>query len=276
MLVNFKELLAEARENKCAVCAFNCYNYETIRGAIEAAAELEKPIIIAFGENYFSNMDLEEVVALVTQINRKYCTRVVLHLDHCKSVANIRKAIQAGFTSVMYDGSELNLAENIKNTREVVQMAHLENVTVEAELGSLARGIHSNEDDTREIFTNPEEAKEFVEATGVDALAISIGTVHGLYKGKPKINIDVLKKINAQVNVPLVLHGGSGTPEDVLKRCIAEGIAKINVNTEISVRVIEAIRQLVTGENIGHFSELSLKSKYVVKENVKKYLRLFS
>lgn len=276
MLVNFNGLLPEARRNNSAVGAFNCYNYETIKGVMEAAEELQKPVIIAFGENYLSNMDLEEVVALVKQIDQKIQVRVALHLDHCTSVQHIQAAIKAGFTSVMFDGSALSLAENINQTRKIVYQAHLANVSVEAELGSLALGAQSNEAGAEEIYTSPDEAKGFVEATGVDALAVSIGTVHGLYKGEPNINIDLLKQINALVSIPLVLHGGSGTPEEVIKQCIAGGIAKINVNTEISVHVMEAIKRQITAEKPGHFSGLAIAGKLAVKEIVKKYIQLCS
>jgi ketose-bisphosphate aldolase len=173
------------RQNRVAVGAFNCYNYETIKGTIEAAKELEKPVIIAFGENYFPNMDLEEVVALVTQMSKKSGLQLALHLDHCKSVKHIEAAIEAGFTSVMFDGSDLSLAENINRTKAIVSKAHSANVSVEAELGGLALGTHSNEEGAAEIYTQPEEAQRFALETGVDALAVSIGTVHGMYNGKP-------------------------------------------------------------------------------------------
>lgn len=276
MLVNLKEILQDARRNKYAVGAFNCYNYETVKGSIEAAQELGKPIIIAFGEKYFVNMRLEEVVALVTQIDKGSDIKVALHLDHCKSVGSIRSAICAGFTSVMYDGSDLSLEDNINKTKEIVEQAHAMNVSVEAELGSLALGAHSNEEAAEQIYTQPEEAKKFAEETVVDALAVSIGTVHGMYKGEPNINIDILRKINTLADIPLVLHGGSGTPEEIIKQCIVRGIAKINVNTEISVNVIKKIKSNLMNDPNIHFSVLSIQSKNAVKEIAKKYIQLFS
>ncbi|SNT07399.1 fructose-bisphosphate aldolase, class II [Anaerovirgula multivorans] len=276
MLVNLKEILEEARLKKYAVGAFSCYNYETIKGVMEAAEELGRPTIIAFGENYFSNMDLEEVVALVTQMNKKSSIKAALHLDHCKSIHHIQKAIKAGFTSVMYDGSDLSFEENINNTKQIVKEAHAMNVSVEAELGSLALGEHSNEEGAKEMYTNPKEAKKFVEETGVDALAVSIGTVHGMYKGEANIDIDVLEKINTLVNIPLVLHGGSGTPEEIIKKCINRGISKINVNTEISVHVMEKIKYDLAKEKNFHYSILAIQNKNAVKEVVKKYVQIFS
>ena len=276
MLVNLNELLADAKLHKYAVGAFSCYNYETIKGAMEASQELKKPIIIALGENYIPNMDLEEVVSLVTEMNKKSNIKVAIHLDHCKSMEHIKKAINAGFTSVMYDGSHLSFEENIRFTKEVVQLAHPRNISVEAELGSLALGAYSNEEEAKEIYTEPEEAKKFVEETKVDALAVSIGTVHGIYQGEPNINIDILEEINKLVNIPLVLHGGSGTPEKTIRECIARGITKINVNTEISFYVMNKIKNALIEEENLHFSVLSIEIRKTVKEIVKRYIKLFA
>lgn len=275
MLVNLNELLPEAKARRRAVGAFNCYNYETIKGVTEAARELQTPVIMAFGENYLSNMELNEVVALTKQIGQKINLPIVLHLDHATSLPVIRSAIQAGFTSVMFDGSALSLEENIAQTEAVVREAHAAGVSVEAELGSVALGTHSNEIGAAAIYTDPREAKRFAEATNIDALAVSIGTVHGLYKGEPQIDIERLKAINALVPLPLVLHGGSGTPEDVIRQCIAGGIAKINVNTEISVHVMATLRDRFGREHPGHFSGLSVAAREGVKAIVKKYIRLF-
>ena len=147
-------------------------------------------------------MALPEVVALVSAIARREKIPLVLHLDHCKSFDNIVRAIAAGFTSVMFDGSGLPLEENLKQTVQIVKVAHAANVSVEAELGALAGGEFSNEEAGEEIYTNPEQAKQFVECTGIDALAVSIGTVHGMYKGTPRIDVGVLKKIAAKVEIP--------------------------------------------------------------------------
>lgn len=277
MLKNLKALLDEAKQNQYAVGSYSCYNYETIRGAMEAAKALKLPTIIALGENYLMNMNPEEVVAIVKTLDEiGEDVPIAIHLDHCKSIDHIVQAIQAGFTSVMYDGSDLDFVENIMKTKKVVDMAHAANVSVEAELGSLALGELSNEEGAQQIYTDPEQAKQFIDETGVDALAVSIGTVHGMYKGEAKVDVDVLKKINAKVGgTPLVLHGGSGTPEKVLLECIQNGIAKVNVNTEISVNVVNNIREkLSSGEKI-HYSKVSLFAKEAVIEIVKKYSMLF-
>jgi fructose-bisphosphate aldolase class II len=275
MMVDFSELLKEARRHKYAVGSFNVYNYETIRGVIDAGQELGYPLIVAFAEGYLNNMDMDEVYALVHAMAHKSSIPVVLHLDHCKSFENIVKAIRAGFTSVMFDGSSLPFEENIKKTAEVVAIAHAVDVSVEAELGALAGGEFSNEEAGDEVYTNPKQASHFVEKTGIDALAVSIGTVHGMYKGTPRIDVEVLKKIAARIDIPLVLHGGSGTPEETIRECIRNGIAKINVNTEISYYTVEQVKVLLQSGKSYHLSQLALKEVGYVREVVTKYAKIF-
>ena len=277
MLKNLKEILDEAKKNQYAVGSYSCYNYETIRGAIEAVKKLNVPGIIALGENYLDNMNPEEVVAIVKHLDKiGNDVPIAIHLDHCKSVEHILQAIRAGFTSVMYDGSDLDFIENIMKTKKVVEAAHATNVSVEAELGSLALGEFSNEEGAEQIYTDPEQAAQFIEETGVDALAVSIGTVHGMYKGDAKVDVEVLKKINARVgDTPLVLHGGSGTPEDIIKACIKNGIAKINVNTEISVNVVNQIRDILANTDKYHYSKMALQARTGVEEVVSKYSSMF-
>ncbi|WP_422448436.1 class II fructose-bisphosphate aldolase [Thermoanaerobacterium sp. DL9XJH110] len=275
MLVNLKPVLTEAKMNKYAVGAFNVYNYETIKGVVESVRELKIPAVIAFGERYIENMQFKEVFALVDTMIKDLEIPVVLHLDHCKSFENIIRAIRAGFTSVMFDGSELPFEENVKRTEKIVAVARAAGVSVEAELGSIAAGRGSSEEGYREIYTDPAQAEEFVESTGVDALAVSIGTVHGIYKGEPRINMDVLKEVASRVDIPLVLHGGSGTPEGIIKECIKNGICKINVNTEISLYTLKKIKEMLADEGDCHLSRVSLKEVEYIKDVVKKYMLLF-
>ena len=220
-------------------------------------------------------MELKEVSNLIRTVSSGYGKDIAIHLDHCQDFKLIKEAIEVGFTSVMFDGSHLPYEENVKLTKEVCDYAHQRGVSVEAELGSIALGDNSNEDEAKEEYTNPEQAKDFVERTGVDCLAISIGTVHGTYKGTPKISVERLKEIKELVDIPLVLHGGSGTPESVVKECIANGICKINVNTEMSVNAVEGIFERIQQKPNSHFSQLSVLAKERVKEVAKKYIRLF-
>ena len=233
-------------------------------------------VIAAFGAAYLTNMSLDTAHAIVASLAYEACVPICLHLDHCRDMNVIFRAIKSGFGSVMYDGSALPFAENVANTRMVCQVAHACGVSVEAELGCLAVGVDSHEGRAEDVeqYTDPQAAREFVTATEVDALAVSIGTVHGLYKGKPHIRTDILEEIHRAVDVPLVLHGGSGTPEGDLRACIARGIAKINVNTEISSAVVAQTAQMLAQDK-PHYSVLSLRQADDVKAAVKKYISMF-
>ena len=276
MYVNFNNMLKEAYDNHHAIGSFNWYNFETLSGIIEAAEETGTPVIASFGAKYLSNMSLKTAVAMTRSLAEQVSVPVCLHLDHCSDKLTIMQAIDLGFGSVMYDGSRLSFDDNVMNTREICDIAHDCSVSVEAELGSLAAGANSHEGtaDDEECYTKADDAAKFLRYTGVDALAVSIGTVHGMYKGAPNIRTDILKEINEELGIPLVLHGGSGTPEDKLKECIANGIAKINVNTEISQYVVSNTREFLAG-NDAHYSVLSLKERAWVKEVVLKYMQLF-
>lgn len=276
MMTNLSTILQKAYKEKYAVGSFNAYNFETFKGIIDAGVETNTPIIVAFGAKYLTNMSVETASALVHSLAKDLTIPVCLHLDHCKDLEIIKAAIEAGFGSVMYDGSALPFAENVANTLKVCQAAHAHNVSVEAELGSLAAGEKSHEGSASDVqaYTEPEAAKEFVAATGVDALAVSVGTVHGLYKGKPNIRIDILQEINKLCQLPLVLHGGSGVPEQDILNTIANGVAKINVNTEISMYTVAETAKLLAKEQ-PHFSVLSLREMDYVKDVVKKYIAFF-
>ncbi|WP_378954414.1 ketose-bisphosphate aldolase [Pelosinus sp. sgz500959] len=276
MLVNFKDILNEAYVNHYAIGSFNGYNYETFKGIIEAGSETKTPVILAFGAKYLKNMSLETAYAISKSLGETSETPICLHLDHCSDLDTVFRAIRAGFGSVMYDGSALPFEENVKNTKLVCDMAHACGVSVEAELGSLAAGEGSHEGMASdvEVYTQPMLAKEFADVTHVDALAVSIGTVHGLYKAKPNIRFDILETINNLLSIPLVLHGGSGVPEKDILLSTAKGIAKINVNTEISVYAVDKTTELLRSKQ-PHFSEVSLHQVNYVKEIVKKYISFF-
>ena len=276
MLTNLKTILDVAYDNKYAVGSFNGYNSETFRGIIEAGKETKTPIILAFGGKYLTNFSLESAAALTKSLAEDLDIPVCLHLDHCSDMDVVFRAIKAGFGSVMYDGSMLPYEQNLANTKKVCEVAHACGVSVEAELGSLAAGDKSHEGsaDDKEVYTDPKLAKEFVEITKVDALAVSVGTVHGLYKGKPNIRFDILEEINKEVGIPLVMHGGSGIPEEDILKSIANGISKINVNTEIATYAVEQTAKYLQ-EKQPHFSVLSLKQEEFVKDIVKKYIAFF-
>ncbi|MDR1826981.1 MAG: class II fructose-bisphosphate aldolase [Methylobacteriaceae bacterium] len=275
MMVPLQKVLEGARAGCYAIGSFNVYNSETIRGVIESGVDMNLPTIVAFGAGYIPNMRLKDAAALVRSQAADAPIDIALHLDHCKSLDIIREALDAGFTSVMYDGSALPFAENLANAAKVVSMAHAAGAGVEAELGGIAKGTHSNEEDGSEIYTSPDEAVELVRETGIDALAVSIGTVHGMYAGEPRVDVGRLKKIAAVVDIPLVLHGGSGTPEAIIRDCINNGIAKINVNTEISMHTVAKARAAIEANPKIHLSKLCLTEIEAIKEVVKKYMEFF-
>lgn len=277
MLTNMGPLLAAAQAGQYAVGSFNVYSYETIRGVLQAGATARRPVIVAFGERYLENMGFETVVGICKSVAADLDVEYAIHLDHCKALDNVYRAIHAGFTSVMYDGSALPFEDNLANTAAVVTVAHALGVSVEAELGSLASGVDSQEreDNDEQVYTDPAEAADFVARSGCDALAVSIGTVHGAYKGEPNIRLDVLADVRKAVSVPLVLHGGSGTPEDVIAACIAGGITKINVNTEISMDASARLKTFLDGAGTPHLSVISSHLVEYVTDSVTGYIAQF-
>jgi fructose-bisphosphate aldolase class II len=270
-------MLQKAKLESYAVGSFNVYNYETMKGVVLAAADMKQPVIVAFGAKYLDNMSLKDVVSMARSLGDEHKVEMCLHLDHCSDMNLIFRAIQAGFNSVMYDGSSLPYDLNLYNTTLVSDVAASCGVSVEAELGSLAATETSYEGNAEDVeaYTSPEMAGDFAYKSGCDALAVSIGTVHGLYKGEPKLRLDLLRAIRKRVGQPLVLHGGSGIPEALIRKCIAGGICKINVNTEISYYTTEKTKKLFeTGTP--HLAVIAEKQQQYVREVVSKYMAFFN
>lgn len=276
MLVNTKTVLQDAQRGKYAVAAFNVYNLETVQAAIKVAEKESQPVIIALGERYFPTVDVEGFSAMVKAMAEKTSIPVSLHLDHAYEKESIIRAIRCGFTSVMYDGSKYELEQNIHHTKEIVEIAHTVDVSVEAEIGSVARGSFSDEEEGDGTLTNPTSAKKFVAETGVDFLAAAIGTVHGMYKGTPNIDLLLLNKIREAVEVPLVLHGGSGTPDEILKKAIQFGICKVNVNTEISMAAVSYLEKYVEKKQMVHLSSIMSDMQQAMEPIMTKFVRLLS
>lgn len=279
----FGPMLRRAVDGGYAVPAFNIYNCETIQAAVKSAAAHQAPLILALGAKYFSYMRPALAKAVVEATVAQYRAQGLnipplgLHLDHCSDPDLCREAIAAGFSSVMIDGSALPFEENVRLTAEVVQEAHAHGVGVEAELGGLAAGEASHEFQTgTEALTDPDQAREFVTRTGVDALAVSVGTVHGLYKGEPHIDLPRLQAIRDQVGIPLVLHGGTGVPTDLLRQSIARGVAKVNVNTEVSLAAVGRIRQEIERKPKMHFSQVSEVAVSAMEEVMADYIARFN
>jgi len=245
-LVTGKELLEKAEQGGYAVGAFNCNNMEIVQ-AIVAAAEAENaPVIIQASQGAIKYAGLEYIVGLVGVAAKNARIPVALHLDHGTSFNQVVQCIRYGFTSVMIDGSKLPLEENIALTRKVVEIAKAVGVSTEAELGK----IGGTEDDIsvlekEAMLTDPEEAKIFVEQTGVDSLAIAIGTAHGQYKFDPELDFDRLARVRRLVNIPIVLHGSSGVPDKDIQKAIALGVRKVNIDTNIREAFVRGVREAI-------------------------------
>lgn len=244
MYTTLKEVTTKAEALNYTVGAFNAHNLEMLPDMIRAAKEKGAPIIIQTSIDTAKYIGHENLVAVCKSMAEKEMVDVVLHLDHARDFNDIKEAIDKGYTSVMFDGSHLPFKENIMKTRAVVEYAHKHGVSVEGELGTIGgteEGIHVEESD--KVYTDPKDALAFVQATGVDALAIAIGTNHGQYKSKTEVNIPLLKEIDAIVDVPLVIHGGTGVNEKDIGELIDNGIRKFNVGTELLVTWTKTAKQ---------------------------------
>ena len=273
MITSFKEILQDAYRNRYAVGAFNCLSLENALGAIEAAEELRSPIILQLAEVQFPYSPIELMAPIFLDLAKKATVPVCVHLDHGQSFKTCATAIQLGFNSVMIDSSTLPLEENIALTREVTHMAKSFGVDVEAELGMVVT-IGVDADPSADVYTNVEESARFIEETGIDALAIAIGNMHGKYVATPRLNIQRLQEIKQRNQLPLVLHGGSGTSEEDFKSCIHNGICKINVATAIQLGVTEKVRQYVQEEG-ANYIDMKYRIVEASKEVVAQHMKLF-
>ncbi len=279
MLISFKEILTDAHQRGYAVGAFNCLSLENVLGAIEAAEELSSPIILQLAEVQFPYSPPEMMSRIFLKAARKASVPVAVHLDHGLSFETCIKAMKWGFRSVMFDGAALPTTQNIAITRDVVRVAKAMGIDVEAELGKVgSTGEDDSEgsglDDTSDVFTDVEESAYYIKETGVDALAVAIGNLHGRYVATPNLNIERLKEINKRNNIPLVLHGGTGTSEADFKACIHNGISKINVATAIQLRVTEKVKAYVS-EPKANYIDMKYVIKDASKEVVMEHMELF-
>jgi fructose-bisphosphate aldolase class II len=240
------EFLPKAKAGKYAVGQFNMNNLEFAQAIMEAAMELKSPFIYGVSEGALKYMGIEFTVAMAEAAAKKSGLPIALHLDHGSSFDVAMKCIRAGFSSVMFDGSHHPYEENIKLTKEIVKAAKAMGVSVEGELGTIG-GVEDDisVEEENANLAKPEEAIRFYEETGVDCLAIAVGTAHGMYAGEPNIHYDIIEKVASQIPVPIVLHGGSGVPDEMIKKSIQAGVGKINVNTENQVAMTETIRDVL-------------------------------
>ena len=247
MLYTMKELLKVAKENQFAVPAFNICSYDMLKAIIEESERLNAPVILEIHPDEIAYLN-DEFVASVRAYAHDSKVPVVIHLDHGGTVKDVLRAIRNGYTSVMIDASLQSFEDNLAITKEVVALAHAVGVSVEAEIGTIGNNGSAEGGAANIIYTDPEQAKHFVEETNIDSLAIAIGTAHGLYpKDKtPKLNIELLKELNQQIDKPFVLHGGSGNPDAEVSESVRYGVAKVNLSSDLKSVFFDALREVLS------------------------------
>lgn len=290
MLVNLKEVMAEAIQGGYAVGAFNVTGLESLMAIIQAAEETKKAVIISYAEVHSPLISIEIIGPLMLEFAKQASVPVCVHLDHGSGIERCMQAMRLGFTSVMIDASAAEYEANVALTAEVVKWAHTVNVTVEAELGHIfsadvgvenAEGGSDKADykNVEDAYTDPETARDFVEKTGIDALAIAFGTAHGIYASKPVLDLARIKLIKEAVDIPFVMHGGSGLSKEEFQTAIGNGVRKINYYTYMTMigarAVKDAMDQVKEGENI-FYHDIPGIGLRAMKEDVKKAIQIFS
>ncbi|HAF7510162.1 TPA: tagatose-bisphosphate aldolase subunit KbaY [Salmonella enterica subsp. houtenae serovar 21:z4,z23:-] len=246
-IISTKYLLRDAQAKGYAVPAFNIHNAETIQAILEVCSEMKSPVILAGTPGTFKHIALEEIYALCNAYSGSFGIPLALHLDHHESLDDIRHKVNAGVRSAMIDGSHFPFEENVKLVKSVVNFCHSRDCSVEAELGRLGGVEDDMSVDAENAFlTDPQEARRFVELTGVDSLAVAIGTAHGLYTKTPQIDFQRLAEIREVVDIPLVLHGASDVPDEYVRRTIELGVCKVNVATELKIAFATAVKKWFT------------------------------
>jgi len=286
MLVTLKEIMEIAEEKKIAIGAFNASGLEAIEAELAAAEELNLPIIIQFAQCHEPWIPLATIGPIMVDMAKKAAVPVCIHLDHGETLEYLEQALEIGFTGIMYDGSTLPYEENLANTKKAVEMAKKYGASVEAELGSMGKRESgagdegAGVDDDTKIYTDPDLAKKFVEDSGIDALACSFGTTHGIYLTEPKLDFDVVKNVRAKCdNIPVVMHGGSGVSTEDYYKAVDAGVRKINYFTYMDksggAAAKEYIDSLKNGEPV-FFSSIFMAARAAMKENVKNAMMVFA
>ena len=276
VLVTNKEVMEPAFEAGYAVGAFNINNMEIVHAIVEAAVQERSPVILAASKSAIKYAGIKYLSTLAHIAAEESDVPVALHLDHGPDLDTVLACIRAGFTSIMIDGSKMPFEENVAITRKVVEVCHPLGIPVEAELGKLV-GVEDDISVTeREAsFTDPKDAKRFVEETGCDSLAVSIGNAHGIYKGEPKLDFDRLKEIHEIVDIPLVLHGASGIPDGDIRKATSSGISKINIDTELRLAFRDGVRSVVCESEVYDPRKFVGAARDAMRDVVIKKIRLF-
>ncbi len=278
-LVSMKPILTRAYEKGYAVGAFNLINLTFLEAIVDAARRMKSPVILNISEAHFPYVTLEHIVPSIVEIARDEPSDIALNLDHGLSMDAIQRAINNHFTSIMFDGSHLDLEENIHQTRAVVDLCHARGITVEAELGAVGGseggGLVGDADPAS--YTDVDQAARFIRETGVDALAVAIGNSHGRYRGVPELDFDRLKAIRDVTGIPLVLHGGSGIPPEDFRKAISLGISKINFFTGMSDAALQTTRQYMDGmdDKYNNYAEMMNAVKESVSQVVAEQMQIF-
>lgn len=279
MLVGLSEVIAEGKKRNIAIGSFNTPNLECLNAVLDAAEELDVPVIIAHAQCHEDVVPLDRIGPVMIELAKRSRAKVCVHLDHGEDFNYCKRAIEMGFTSVMIDYSTLPYEQNAEGTRAVVNYAHANGVDVEAELGSLPQregGGESAVSDPSALYTKPELVSDFLAKTGVDALAIAFGTAHGIYKTKPVLNMDIITRVREYTDLPLVMHGGSGISHDEYRELISRGINKINYYSYMSYAGYAEAKATVEKKNSDFFHNLALNAQKAMKENALATLKVFS
>lgn len=276
MLVNLKEILTLAEEGKYAVGAFNTPNLECVTAVLRAAERLGVPVILSHAEIHEEVAPLAVIGPVMLQAAQGAKVPVCVHLDHCETLDYMKQALDLGFTGVMYDGSTLPYEENLANTKRAVEMAKAYSCGVEAELGALPSREGGGVISSVPVYTDPEEAVAFCHETGIDALAPSFGTAHGIYKSKPLLDLERVRIIAEQTGLPLVMHGGSGVAPEDYRTGIANGLRKINYYSYMSRAGVTAVRALLERQEVTFFHDLALAAQNAMEEDAERALRVFA
>lgn len=247
MLYTMKDLLKVAKENKFAVPAFNICSYDMLKAIMEEVEKQNAPVILEIHPDEIAYLN-DEFVAAVKDYAHNSKVPVVIHMDHGGTVKDVMRAIRNGYTSVMIDASVQSYEDNLEITKKVVELAHDVNVSVEAELGTIGNNGSAEGGSANIIYTDPDQAEDFVEKTGIDTLAVAIGTAHGLYPKDltPKLNIELLKELNQRIDLPFVLHGGSGNPDSEVSEAVKYGVAKVNLSSDLKSVFFDALREILS------------------------------
>ena len=276
MLVTLNEVMTLARERDWGIGAFNTPNLECLNAVLDAAEEMQVPVIISHAQLHEPVAPLKVIGPVMVAAAKAAKVPVCVHLDHCETLSYMEEALKMGFTGVMYDGSALSYGENVANTKIAVTMARKYGANVEAELGTLASREDGGAAAAGPVYTDPELAVRFCAETGIDALAPSFGTAHGIYKAKPVLDLERVKVISEMTGLPLVMHGGSGVSDEDYRVAIHNGIRKINYYSYMAKAGVSAVQAMLAAGDVTYYHDLALAAQKAMEENVKKAMAVFA